>query len=629
MEELHDAIEDAQYVSAISNVSEGPRPVLHWDIPNEEQLIEWKEKVRLRDGEDFAFTPEWYLSSPIGFFLFSQFLKNIHNDYIRINFIEYVIKYRKLIGKQRLRYASKISSSYLTPQSESNLPKKEIKLEDHEMKIVANRIPSEKIDKLCSETIHASNEECCLGLCGSYLEQVIENIKSSQISATNLDSSIHNGNEDKNTREKRLSLLYVEMYPNDLFDNLEIVVIECLKKQYWNEFLESNEHERSLNFLWYQDRLVVREDFLEMRVLGRGGFGVVIACKKGTSGKLYAMKVMSKKRIKLKKAEQLALNERNTLAAVNSPFVINLKYSFHCKNDIYLILDLMTGGDLSFHLSQTGVFPKKNAMYYAARIMLGLQAMHDQDFVYRDLKPENCLLDENGRVRITDLGLATKIKPTLQGAAGTRGYWAPEMLRRDLNGKRISYGHAVDWFSFGCLLAEFISGKSPFRSEAALNFGLRKGKVSKEKAIDNATLEMDPILDPNLFDEDATDICIRLLDKNPLTRLGANGCKEIKSHPWFQELDWDLVMTDRMNPPFKPLKDVNAASQSEIGTFKEDKEYHDCIIEERDHKIYNTWDWTNPVAYTAEVIEFLICEREMGRLLLPAQSHTSCCCVIS
>jgi serine/threonine protein kinase len=139
----------------------------------------------------------------------------------------------------------------------------------------------------------------------------------------------------------------------------------------------------------------------------------------------------------------------------------------------------MTGGDLGYHLHQKGKFRPKECLYYAARIMLGLQALHDQQYVYRDLKPENCLLAEDGRVKITDLGLATKITPTLHGAAGTRGYWAPEMLKRDKNGRRMPYGHAVDWFSFGCCVAEFISGSNPFRSEAALNFGLERGKQTK------------------------------------------------------------------------------------------------------------------------------------------------------
>jgi serine/threonine protein kinase len=210
-----------------------------------------------------------------------------------------------------------------------------------------------------------------------------------------------------------------------------------------------------------------------------------VACKKGTTGTLYAMKVMNKVRIKAKKSTQLALNERACLAAVNSPFVVNLKYAFQTKDDLYLILDLMTGGDLSFHLSQKGRFPKEECLYYAARVMLGLQALHDKNYVYRDLKPENLLLAEDGRVRITDLGLATLVTPRLCGAAGTRGYWAPEMLRRNEKGKRMTYDQRVDWFSFGCVVAEMICGCNPFRSEGALKFGLSKASSKVRLGIDS------------------------------------------------------------------------------------------------------------------------------------------------
>lgn len=340
------------------------------------------------------------------------------------------------------------------------------------------------------------------------------------------------------------------------------------------------------------------------------------------------MKVMNKKRIKYKNSEQLALNEREVLAAVESNFVVNLKYSFHSKEDVFLILDLMTGGDLGFHLHQKGRFPKKECQYYAARIMLGLQALHDEQYVYRDLKPENCLLAEDGRVKITDLGLATKITPTLHGAAGTRGYWAPEMLRRDKKGRRLPYGHTVDWFSFGCCVAEFISGTNPFRSEAALNFGLEKGKGTKEKAIDCATLEMEPDFPPDKFEPDAADFCRRLLEKNEKTRLGYSGCEEIMAHPWFKVLNWESIISDRKRPPFVPAKDVNAASQSEIGTFTEDKAMQDLVIDDSDEEVYQDWDWTNPHAFSTEVIEFLIYERETGEPLVPIAQHASCCCEI-
>lgn len=327
------------------------------------------------------------------------------------------------------------------------------------------------------------------------------------------------------------------------------------------------------------------------------------------------------------------------LKSVNSPFVVNLKYSFQSKNELFLILDLMTGGDLSFHLGQKGYFPKEDCMYYGARIMLGLQALHDKQFVYRDLKPENCLLDESGRMKLTDLGLACRITPDLHGAAGTRGYWAPEMLRRDENGRRMPYGHTVDWFSFGCLLAELICGFNPFRSEMALSFGLERIKAlnltfdnekkKKEKAIDLATLEMEPKFESSKFDPDSRDLCRKLLNKDEKKRLGYKGCEEIMSHPWFKGMDWEMIMSDKMKPPFIPSNDVNALSQRDIGQFAEDKVFQETALTENDELRYQRWNWTNPVAYSAEVIEFLICERELGAPLLPVKGADSCCCTIS
>eukprot|EP00545_Synedropsis_sp_CCMP1620_P011316 CAMPEP_0119004162 /NCGR_PEP_ID=MMETSP1176-20130426/987_1 /TAXON_ID=265551 /ORGANISM="Synedropsis recta cf, Strain CCMP1620" /LENGTH=684 /DNA_ID=CAMNT_0006955841 /DNA_START=247 /DNA_END=2301 /DNA_ORIENTATION=+ len=684
MEELQDAIEDAQYVNAISTQEDGPRPVLAWDIPTEDQLEAWKEKVERKNKN--AYSLEWTLSSAIGLFLFSAFLKETQNDHLRINLCEEVIRWKKLRGRQRVDKAKRIIATYLKPQTSSSLtPKTEI--DEYDLERTVPQL--DDIETYMSQNFDISTQNSCVGLHGPVLDtiftkmQAVEQARASykrekekqkaeepqleesgngecpftehdheeeeeqqldvrqqtREDSTRSHSHSHSGDVSKDLSISRHSaqIRLVTKKPDvgprylsdDVFDIAEAIVMESLRKQYWGAFLESDQYIKLMHFLWYQDRRVSPEDFFVMRVLGRGGFGLVTACKKGTSGKLYAMKVMNKRRIKMKKSEQLTLNERAALAAVESPFVVNLKYSFHSKDDVFLILDLMTGGDLGYHLHQKGSFPKKECVYYAARIMLGLQALHDKRYVYRDLKPENCLLAEDGRVKITDLGLATKITPTLHGAAGTRGYWAPEMLRRDKKGKRMPYGHTVDWFSFGCCLAEFISGQNPFRSEAALNFGLERGKQTKEKAIDCATLEMEPKLESDRFDEDGVDLCRKLLDKNEKNRIGASGCEEIMAHPWFKDVIWEHILSDRRKPPFVPPKDVNAASQSEIGVFAEDKTYQEIVIELKDEEFYKRWDWTNPRAFAAEVIEFLIYERETGEPLMPAPPHGSCCCVIS
>merc|ERR1719296_175992 len=294
---------------------------------------------------------------------------------------------------------------------------------------------------------------------------------------------------------------------------------------------------------------------------------------------------MSKKRIKSHKAVKLALNERNALEAAQSPFLINMVYAFQTTENVFLALNLMTGGDLSFHLGLKGSFTIEESRYYAARIIMGLQHLHDSKLVYRDLKPENCLLDDEGKVRITDLGLAVPYTEKLQGAAGTRGYWAPEMLRRNKEGKRSPYGYAVD-----CAL-----------------------------------LEMEPVLHPSKFDDDLADLCRRLLDKDPKKRLGCDGSIDIMSHNWFKDVDWDLIISDKYPPPFIPAKDVNAYAQSDIGKFSEDKS---IPMSEEDDAMYKDWYFVNSDAYNDEVIEFLITERKLGKPLLPPD-HSSCnCCTV-
>ena len=136
-------------------------------------------------------------------------------------------------------------------------------------------------------------------------------------------------------------------------------------------------------------------------------------------------------------------------------------------------------------------------------------------------------------------------------------------------------------------------------------------------------MDMNPAFDKDIFDESAADICRQLINKDPNLRLGANGCKEIMCHSWFDEIDWEMVISDRQKPPFIPLRDINAASQSEIGNFERTGEK----LEEKDIKAYEGWEWVNPNVFAEEVIEMLIHERENGPLT-PILDFPSCCCTV-
>uniref|UniRef100_A0A8C5VYG0 G protein-coupled receptor kinase n=1 Tax=Microcebus murinus TaxID=30608 RepID=A0A8C5VYG0_MICMU len=228
--------------------------------------------------------------------------------------------------------------------------------------------------------------------------------------------------------------LVKKQVPPDLFQPYIEEICQNLRGDVFHKFIESDKFTRFCQ--WKNVELNIHltmNDFSVHRIIGRGGFGEVYGCRKADTGKMYAMKCLDKKRIKMKQGETLALNERIMLSLVSTgdcPFIVCMSYAFHTPDKLSFILDLMNGGDLHYHLSQHGVFSEADMRFYAAEIILGLEHMHSRFVVYRDLKPANILLDEHGHVRISDLGLAcdfSKKKP--HASVGTHGYMAPEVLR--------------------------------------------------------------------------------------------------------------------------------------------------------------------------------------------------------
>lgn len=413
-----------------------------------------------------------------------------------------------------------------------------------------------------------------------------------------------------------------------LFDKVELLVWTFLSTHHGPAFFASPLYHKYIQFVYISKKPVNEDDFVLFRTLGRGGFGQVHGCKRCQTGKLYAMKVMNKRRVKAHQSETLCWNERRVLSLVDSPFVVCLRYAFTSREDLFLILDLMRGGDLAFHLDKRGRFSMDEARYFASRTVLGLMHLHQNGIVYRDLKPDNILMDESGKTRLSDLGLACRVTPNLVGAYGTRGYWAPEMLTKDARGHRVRYTQAVDWFSFGCVLYEMIIGYSPFRSERIYDWaGLTK--KDKHKAIDMAVVGMNPEYDRRYFDDDIIDLCRRLLEKNPHKRLGAGGGEEVMAHPWFYPGGvggWDAFLADVAPPPFLPNQDINAASQSAIGSFSDEAQYRKIKIEEADQEVYEGWDWVNLPSFFAEVVLFLKAEEVQGPIT-PRRSSEGCCTI--
>lgn len=194
------------------------------------------------------------------------------------------------------------------------------------------------------KTGEASN---AISVCGQPVEDVVNLIKNSP--------------KEKSSSTSRGGLFEPAV---DLFDAIDRIVIAYLENKHFESFKSSDLYYKYFGFLRISSAPLTEEDFSLFRVLGRGGFGLVNGCKKCTSGKLFAMKVMDKRRIKMKKSETLCVNERNILSMVNSPFIVCLKYAFSTKIELFLILDLMTGGDLGYHLHRCGRFAVDHARFY-------------------------------------------------------------------------------------------------------------------------------------------------------------------------------------------------------------------------------------------------------------------------
>ncbi|GAA6060492.1 hypothetical protein JCM10212_007123 [Sporobolomyces blumeae] len=314
-------------------------------------------------------------------------------------------------------------------------------------------------------------------------------------------------------------------------------------------------------------------DFDFLRMIGKGTFGRVFQVRKKDTKRIYAMKVLSKREIVAKKEIAHTIGERKILQrSSDSPFLLGLKFSFQTEQDLYLIMDYKSGGELFHHLQKEGRFTEDRARFYTAEIVLAFEHLHKFDIVYRDLKPENILLDATGHIVLCDFGLS---KPDLPSDAltntfcGTTEYLAPEVLLDD-NG----YSKIVDFWSLGVLLFEMCCGWSPFYAEDTQQMYklICFGKVKFPRGV---------------IGEDGKQFVKGLLNRNPKHRLGATrDAAELKEHAFFKCIDWDLLAQRAVPPPFKPYVDSDESVANFDPEFTEanlfDEAPHDVEFDESD-----------------------------------------------
>jgi len=226
----------------------------------------------------------------------------------------------------------------------------------------------------------------------------------------------------------------------------------------------------------------------------------------------------------------------------DNPFLVHLYYSFQTTEQLYFVMDFISGGDLAFHLDQKGKFNEKEVRFITAEIVLALEHLHSCGIVYRDLKLENILLDKDGHICLTDFGLSKELESisgTTKTVCGTPTYLAPEVLL----GK--PYGNSIDWWSLGVVTYELFTGMNPFDAsdfDAVLHNIL------------NTKIQVPPEVVPT-----GKDLIEKLLQRNPKLRLcsGPTGSAEIQNHDFYESIDWKKMMVKSIKAPYKPTGQDN------------------------------------------------------------------------
>lgn len=275
------------------------------------------------------------------------------------------------------------------------------------------------------------------------------------------------------------------------------------------------------------------EDFREVCIIGMGSFGLVFLVQDKHSKQYYAKKSIKKARLTV---DDISIknrrNERDILTSVKHPNIVKLFYAFQDDESVHLILEFIPGGELFHHLSQRRRFSEDWTAFYMAEIAEALHHLHSQGIVYRDLKPENCLLNKDGHVVLTDFGLSSQ-DPKCHSVLGTPSYSAPEVLR----GREYSF--KADWWAFGVMCYELMVGDIPFQG------------TDRQKLLN--VLNKRGVVTPVWFSQDATDIVRRLLQRSEDKRWDVdNDWERFKQHRFFRRAAWSHHKI-RRQPPILPV----------------------------------------------------------------------------
>ena len=289
---------------------------------------------------------------------------------------------------------------------------------------------------------------------------------------------------------------------------------------------------RQFDNLFEPSEAIRKEDFEYLCVIGRGTFGKVYQVRKKSNQKIFAMKILRKDKIIQMRLIPKIKAEREILQNNTNPYIVNLHYAFQTDTKLYLVMDFVNGGELFTYLNREKKFKLDRVKQYAAELVDAISYLHNNGVLYRDLKPENVLLDSDGHIRIIDFGLAKiNMKPNQKtySFCGTPEYMAPEIAS--------SRGHSFssDWYSLGTLIYEMLAGQPPH--------------YDSDKFVMLQTRINNPVTMKKFFTAETKSLLLGMLEQDPKHRFGA---EEIKAHEFFKEINWDDVSNRRNKVVFVP-----------------------------------------------------------------------------
>lgn len=225
-----------------------------------------------------------------------------------------------------------------------------------------------------------------------------------------------------------------------------------------------------------------------------------------------------------------------------------MEFAFQDKDSLYLIMDLMPGGDLRYHHSRIKKFSENVTKFFVCCMIIALEFLHLNGILHRDIKPENLVLDADGYLRITDFGVARAWRPdNASDTSGTPGYMAPEVMLRQ------NHKFTVDYFAVGVICYEFMTGRRPYNGKTRRD--IREQMLSKQVLLTRRDL-------PPNWSREALDFTNSLLQRKPGSRLGALGSEQVKSHPWLKGVNWQEIYNKQIPSPFLPPHSENFASKA-------------------------------------------------------------------